>query len=80
MDTFKWASAAALTKTFEFVEERPEERPQPLLHASANGARETTRKKWESLKPLIEQLYILENRPFSYLASILRQEHGFKPT
>jgi hypothetical protein len=34
----------------------------------------------ESLKPLIQQVYIEENKPFPYLADILRDEHGFEPT
>ena len=44
------------------------------------GARETTRKQWEDLKPLIEQIYIKENKPFPYLAEVLRRDYGFEPT
>jgi hypothetical protein len=44
------------------------------------GAREMTRKQWEDLKPLIEQIYIKENRPFQYLAEVLRRDYGFEPT
>lgn len=44
------------------------------------GIREETRRQWESLKPLIQRIYIDENKPFPYLAKILREEHGFEPT
>jgi hypothetical protein len=43
-------------------------------------ARETTRKQWEDLKPLIEQTYIKEDKPFPYLAEVLRRDYGFEPT
>jgi len=36
--------------------------------------------QWEELKPLIEQIYIQENKPFPYLAEVLRRDHGFEPT
>jgi hypothetical protein len=39
-----------------------------------------TRQRWETLKPLIEREYIEEDKPFSYLANILGNEHGFEPT
>jgi hypothetical protein len=42
--------------------------------------REETRRQWESLKPLIQRIYIDENKPFPYLAKILREEHDFEPT
>jgi hypothetical protein len=44
------------------------------------GIREEIRRQWESLKPLIQRIYIDENKPFPYLAKILREEHGFEPT
>jgi hypothetical protein len=44
------------------------------------GARETTRKQWEDLKPLIEQTYIKEDKPFPYLAEVLKRDYGFEPT
>jgi hypothetical protein len=48
---------------------------------SANmGVREMTRKQWEDLKPLIEQTYIKEDKPFPYLAEVLRRDYGFEPT
>jgi hypothetical protein len=44
------------------------------------GAREATRQRWEELKPFIKQTYIKENKPFPYLAEILRRDHSFEPT
>ena len=44
------------------------------------GPREILRQQWERLKPLIQRIYIDENKPFHYLAEILRTEHGFEPT
>jgi hypothetical protein len=44
------------------------------------GIREEIRRQWESLKPIVQRIYIDENKPFLYLAKILREEHGFEPT
>jgi hypothetical protein len=44
------------------------------------GARKTTRKQWEDLKPLIEQTYIKEDKPFPYLVEVLRRDYAFEPT
>jgi hypothetical protein len=50
-------------------------------HVSVNpGIRAMSRQQWEELKPLIEQTYIQENKPFPYLAEVLRRDHGFEPT
>ena len=43
-----------------------------------HGAQAMTKQQWENLKPLIEQIYIEENRPFPYLAEVLRKDHGFE--
>jgi hypothetical protein len=49
--------------------------------ASVNpGIQAMSRQQWEELKPLIEQIYIQENKPFPYLAEVLRRDHGFEPT
>jgi hypothetical protein len=58
---------------------------QPLfvfhdMSSGESGIREEIRRKWESLKPLIQRVYIDQNKPFPYLAKILREEHGFEPT
>jgi hypothetical protein len=45
-----------------------------------SGVREISRQQWEGLKPLIQRVYIDENKPFPYLADILRKDHGFEPT
>jgi hypothetical protein len=84
-------STAVFPGTFAF-EERPSA-GQPLHHASTQlefqappvqlgmpEGREVTRKQWESLKSLIERVYILENMSFPYLAKILREEYAFEPT
>jgi len=44
------------------------------------GLREMTRQQWESLKPLIQEIYIEQDKPFPYLAKILREEYTFEPT
>ena len=88
METFEFSPIpTALPGTFAFVEERPpaaqhshhvatfREAPSAQL-----GIREMTRQQWESLKPLIQRVYIEENKPFPYLANILRDEYGFEPT
>jgi hypothetical protein len=77
---------AALPSAFAFVLERP--LAGLLQHGSTSqevssghlGIREMTRQQWESLKPLIQRVYIEENKPFPYLVNILRDEHGFEPT
>jgi hypothetical protein len=78
---------AALPGTSTFVEERPSAEQSPQQAATFEGGpsgqpgiREMTRQQWESLKPLIRQVYIGENKPFHYLAEILREEHGFELT
>jgi hypothetical protein len=52
--------------------------PETLL--AYNKRQQPSRDQWESLKPLIHHLYIKENRGFSYVAGILRDEHEFFPT
>ncbi|KAE9376184.1 TPR-like protein [Stipitochalara longipes BDJ] len=44
------------------------------------GVREATRLRWEELKPLIQRVYIDEDRPYPYLATLLRTEHRFETT
>ena len=43
-----------------------------------HGTQPMTKQQWDNLKPLIEQIYIEENRPFPYLAEVLRKDHGFE--
>ena len=50
------------------------------FHARALGVRESARQRWEELKPLIQRVYIEEDRPYPYLANILRTQHGFETT
>jgi len=75
--------------TFAFIEERSAAE-QPFLHASTLrdtqvsfehlGVAERKRLQWESLKPLIQRLYIEEDKPFTYIVKIIREEYGFEPT
>ena len=77
---------AALPGAFAFILEKPlVELPQygstfQEVSSGHPGIREMTRQQWESLKPLIQRVYIEENKPFPYLVNILRDEHGFEPT
>ena len=90
MDPFESSPfPAALPGTFTFIEERSAAE-QPFQHASKLrdtqvsfehlGVAERKRQQWESLKPLIQQLYIEEDKPFTYILEIIREEHGFEPT
>jgi hypothetical protein len=56
--------------------------PTPIEEDISNvpESHQNLKKKWESLKSLIQRVYIEENKPFSYLARILRDEHEFTPT
>jgi hypothetical protein len=39
-----------------------------------------SKEQWEAQKPVIRQLYNLENKPFKLVIDILRSEHNFFPT
>jgi len=88
MDIFQeYLSPAALSGASAFHDTDPAEQQQPsqnafILHqvSSEPGVREATRQQWETLKPLIKRIYIDEDKPFPYLARILREEHQFEPT
>ena len=79
----------ALPDNFTFIEERPLIE-KPARYASnlrgvkepltAPGLQDMARQQWEALKPLIQRVYIDENKPFPYLANIFRQDYGFEPT
>jgi hypothetical protein len=83
---------AASPCTFLFVEENSRGRRQAGLspsstghkssyfHPRAFGVREASRQRWESLKPLIQRVYIEEDRPYHYLAHLLKTQHGFATT
>jgi hypothetical protein len=85
MDLFEVSPlSAALPQTFEpnLPAERSSRDPF-IFHKipfDEPGIREVARKQWEALKPLIQRIYIDENKPFPYLAKILREEYGFEPT
>jgi hypothetical protein len=42
--------------------------------------REAARQRWEELKPIIQRVYIEEDRAYPYLAHLLRTQHGFETT
>jgi Clr5 domain len=72
---------------FVFVQQNPPiEQPAQnpfIFHedtCEGPGIREATRQQWEALKPLIQRIYMDEDKPFPYLAKILRDEYGFEPT
>jgi hypothetical protein len=44
------------------------------------GVREAARQRWEELKPIIQRIYIEEDRSYPYLANILRTQYGFETT
>lgn len=81
--------APALSGASVFVQQNPSTSAQQFSHHQfifhevshkESGTREMTKQQWRLLKPLIQQVYIEENKPFPYLANILRDEYGFEPT
>jgi hypothetical protein len=54
--------------------------PVQGLSVAAGGKREISKQQWEKMKPLIQRVYIKENRPFRHLKNILRAEYGVEPT
>lgn len=50
------------------------------IDARTVGVREAARQRWEELKPIIQRVYIEEDRPYPYLAQLLRDQHGFETT
>ncbi|PMD38715.1 hypothetical protein L207DRAFT_584112 [Hyaloscypha variabilis F] len=90
MNTFESSpSPAALPVTFIFIENGPSAKPTSLhistlrdvqISSEHLGITELKRQQWESLKPLIQRVYIEEDKPFHYVADILSNEHGFEPS
>lgn len=75
-------SAASLSTSQEIPTAEQQTRPQVQCEEKLSGdleVQEMARQQWEELKPLIQKVYIDENKPFPYLAKILEKE-GFKPT
>ena len=50
------------------------------IDARTVGVREAARQRWEELKPIIQRVYIEEDRPYPYLAQLLQTQHGFETT
>jgi hypothetical protein len=82
------AASAALPSAFS-SEESEQLHPflavQPIApaetpHSGTGGKRSISRQEWEDVKALIQRVYLDENKPFPYIAHILRTEHGFEPT
>jgi Clr5 domain len=86
MDTFNFSPLSpASSIAFLFDQQPPFQpliQPTPVEEDIANvpESHQSLKKKWESLKPLIQRVYIEENKPFPYLARILCDEYGFIPT
>jgi hypothetical protein len=86
MDTFIFPPLSpASSGAFLFDQQpsfQPLIQPTPVEEDIANisESHQNLKKRWELLKPLIQRVYIEENKPFSYLASILRDEYDFTPT
>jgi hypothetical protein len=36
--------------------------------------------EWERIKPILQRLYVVENRPLRDVVNILDQHHGFRAT
>ncbi|PMD15309.1 TPR-like protein [Hyaloscypha hepaticicola] len=70
--SFELEPSAESVSRYSFISHEPS--------SGEAGIREEIRRQWESLKPLIQRIYIGENKPFPYLAKILHEEHGFEPT
>jgi hypothetical protein len=49
-------------------------------HSGLGGREQYSKERWEAQKPIIKQLYIVENKPFKRVINILRTEHNFFPT
>jgi len=86
MDTFNFPPLSpASSSAFLFDQQPPFQpliQPTPVEEDIANvpESHQNLKKKWESLKPLIQRVYIEENKPFPYLARILHDEYEFTPT
>jgi hypothetical protein len=50
------------------------------LFIATGGKREISRQQWEEMKPLIQRVYIRENKTFRQLKNILQVEYGVEPT
>lgn len=85
-------SPAASPRTFLFVAQNTASQENDLHSVSTTsnktcdfdprtlGVREAARQRWEELKPIIQRVYIEEDRPYPYLAHLLRTQHSFETT
>jgi hypothetical protein len=53
--------------------------PLQGMSIALGGKREISRQKWEEMKPLIQRVYIRENKTFRQLKTVLREEYGVEP-
>jgi hypothetical protein len=85
MDTFNFTPLSPASSGAFLFEQKPPFQPhiQPTTVgediSNVPESHKSFKRRWESLKPLIQRVYI-ENKPFFYLASILRDEYDFAPT
>jgi Clr5 domain len=59
-----------------------ESQAQPALqpHPGLRGRKQYSKEQWEARKPIIEQLYYHEEKPYTHVIEILEKEHDFFPT
>ena len=92
MDHSTALTPAASQRTFLFVAQNTASQENDRHSASTTsdkpcdfdlktlGVREAARQRWEELKPIIQRVYIEEDRPYPYLAHLLRTQHRFETT
>lgn len=57
--------------------------PSPILMPDAPSIslrRQLTPEEWAAFRPIIERLYMHQNKTFKQVATILRNEYNFEPT
>jgi len=50
------------------------------VHSGFGRRKQYSKEEWEAQKPIIEQLYIVEEKTFKRVINILRTKHNFFPT
>jgi hypothetical protein len=68
-------------KTLHLHDQKVQESiPVQGLSVATGGKREISKQQWEEMKPLIQRVYIKENKTFRHLKNTLRAEYGVEPT
>lgn len=50
---------------------------EPAANYSKVLSRDHTEAEWETMRPVIRQLYVVENRKLNETMAIMRRRHGF---